>query len=66
MPCNFVTGAINFISFRQFSDIHQHISKLHFKLSLCPIQLPTFASLLLFQQLKEIMQSLQIASVHFF
>jgi len=64
MSCNFVTDAITFSSFRPFNDLRQHITKLHFKVGLCPIQLPTFASLLLLQELKEIMQSWQTASVH--
>jgi hypothetical protein len=64
MSCNFFTDAITFISFSQFNDLRQYISKLHLKVRLGPPQLPNFASLLLLQDLKEIMQSRQTASVH--
>ena len=64
MSCNFVTDAITFFSLREINDLRQYISKLHLKVRLCPIQLLTSASLLLFQELNEKMQSWQTASVH--
>jgi len=55
MACNFVSDAITYISCRQFSYLSQYITKSYLKVRLCPIQLPTFASLPLLQELKEIM-----------
>jgi len=39
MLCNFVTDAITYISFSQFNDLHQYISKLRLKVRLCPLKL---------------------------
>jgi hypothetical protein len=59
MASNFVTDAITYILCKQFNDLRQYNSELHVKVLLCPFLLPVFASLLLLQELKEIMQSRQ-------
>jgi hypothetical protein len=59
MACNFVTDTINYILCKQFTDLRQYNCDSNFKVLLCPFLLPAFASLLLLQQLKEIMQSRQ-------
>ena len=59
MLLTFVPDYITYISCRQLYDLHQYIPETHIKVSLCPIQLPTFASLLLLQDLREIIQSRQ-------
>jgi len=59
MPSNFVPDYITHISCRQLYDLRQYIPETHIKARLCPTHLPTFASLLLLQELKEITQSRQ-------
>jgi hypothetical protein len=56
MTLNFVPDYITYISCRQLYDLRQYIPETHIKVGLCPIQLPTFASLLLLQELKELIQ----------
>jgi hypothetical protein len=59
MVCNFVKDAITYIWYKKFNDLRQHNSDSHFIVRVCPFLLPAFASLLLLQELREIMRSQQ-------